>query len=82
MLDELGRRQAVECGVRAELVVIDAPGFDRGAGMEDGRECVLVEQLVATGPRVAAQWTTSGLRRGDNDGSCGIWNGHPTYADE
>ena len=38
MLDELGRRQAVECGVSAELVVIDAPGFDCGAGMEDGRE--------------------------------------------
>jgi hypothetical protein len=47
MLDELGRRQAAECGMRAELVVIDAPGLDRGAGMEDGRESVLVEQLVA-----------------------------------
>jgi hypothetical protein len=47
VLDELGRRQAGERRVRPVPVVVDPPGLDRGARMEDRREDMLVEQLVA-----------------------------------
>jgi hypothetical protein len=47
MLDELDWRQAAERGVRTAMVVIEAPCLDRRARMEDRREGVLVEELVA-----------------------------------
>lgn len=50
MLDELGRRQAAQSGVWSEVVVVEAPGFDRGPRVEDRRKRVLVEQLVAEAP--------------------------------
>lgn len=46
-LGELGRRLPTEAGVRAFGVVILAPGFERGAGMVQGRKQRLVQELIS-----------------------------------
>jgi hypothetical protein len=61
MLDELIGHQALERGMRAVSVVVDAPCFNRAASMEDRREHVLVMQLVPE-PAVRAHSSTV-LRR-------------------
>ena len=50
MLDELGRRQAAQSGMRAALLVVQAPGLDREPCMRQAQECVFVEQLVRKRP--------------------------------
>ena len=43
LTDKLGRRQAADRSMRADVVVVDSPTLDGGARMEERREGVLVE---------------------------------------
>jgi hypothetical protein len=47
MLDELGRRQAAERGVRTAMVVVEAPRLDRRARMEDRRKSCSLSNLIS-----------------------------------
>lgn len=50
MLNELAGRQAAKRGVWTPIIIIATPGFDGGAGVEDLREHVLIEEFVAHSP--------------------------------
>ncbi len=47
---ELGRRPVVQRAVRANIVVVDAPGLDRAPGIVQRRKPVRVEALLAELP--------------------------------